>query len=360
MYKLFDSVKSIIVIIDIQKKIRYINRFGLEFFGYSKVEVIGKNWFELFLAERIKDNIEKIFDNIIKGDVEQFNEYINPVLLKNGEERVILWKNTILKNMDDKIIGSLSFGEDITGLKELKRNYQEELMRTEFYKDLFMHDINNILQNIKTSVELYKLFKKENKMNALEELIEIILKQIQRGEKLVSNIRKFSQIQSLSKSLHPINVYNYLKKVVSYIKKTYQNKKLNIKILCENQNLFINGNELLTDVFENIMINSIMHNNNNVIEIIIKIKKVRKDNKNYIKIEFIDNGIGIPDDRKKIVFQRAEFLESLGKSLGLGLSLVKNIIESFGGIIYVKDRIKGDFTKGCKFIVLLPEAEVNN
>ena len=68
-----------------------------------------------------------------------------------------------------------------------------------------------------------------------------------------------------------------------------------------------------------------------------------------------DDGIGIEDSRKELIFQRAYSRKSIGSGIGLGLSLVKKIIESYKGDIWVEDKVKGDHTQGSKFIILIPQ-----
>jgi signal transduction histidine kinase len=67
-----------------------------------------------------------------------------------------------------------------------------------------------------------------------------------------------------------------------------------------------------------------------------------------------DNGPGIPDSRKSAIFERT--LGRLGKytGKGLGLTLVKTLIDDYNGRIWVEDRITGESSKGCRFVILLP------
>ena len=75
-------------------------------------------------------------------------------------------------------------------------------------------------------------------------------------------------------------------------------------------------------------------------------------------MQFIDNGIGIPDARKEIIFQRSSEKSVSGR--GLGLSLVKNIINYYDGDILVKNRIRGDYTKGSNFIIFIPKSSIGS
>ncbi len=121
--------------------------------------------------------------------------------------------------------------------------------------------------------------------------------------------------------------------------------------------MYILANKLLLDVFENILINAVRHNDKSNIKIMIEVTTEIGEDKNYIKIEFKDNGIGISDYRKKDIFEKGTRTTQKSKGMGLGLSLVKKIVDSFQGDIWVEDRIKGDYKQGCNFVVLLQNAE---
>jgi len=139
------------------------------------------------------------------------------------------------------------------------------------------------------------------------------------------------------------------------IPKKESKKKKSFQIDSPFKTYDIKANELLLDVFENILINATRYNDNSIIEVLIKISRFQKDGIKFLKIEFIDNGIGIYDDRKKIIFQKGYKKEKQSKGMGLGLSLVKKIIKSYNGQIWGEDKIKGDYTKGSNFIIIIPE-----
>ena len=72
-------------------------------------------------------------------------------------------------------------------------------------------------------------------------------------------------------------------------------------------------------------------------------------------LEFSDNGIGVPDDRKVMIFKIGNRDLKGSKGMFIGLSLVKKIMKGYNVKIYVEDKLKGDFSKGSKFILLIPE-----
>ena len=124
--KYLDIIGVIVVAIDADQKITFINRKGCEILGCFEQEVIGKNWFDNFIPERVRDEVRDVFSRLIAGEVEPVEYCENPILNKKGEERIIFWHNTILNDEEGNIIGILSSGEDITERKKTA----EELIKS--------------------------------------------------------------------------------------------------------------------------------------------------------------------------------------------------------------------------------------
>ena len=118
------------------------------------------------------------------------------------------------------------------------------------------------------------------------------------------------------------------------------------------------ANKFLFDIFEIILRNSVKYNANPIVEIEIKLSKQQKNGVTNLKLEFIDKGIGVIDDMKETIFQRAFQEDQSVTGIGLGLSVVRKIIKYYNGHIWVEDRVKGDYTKGSNFIILIPEFEL--
>ncbi|MFX1393897.1 MAG: sensor histidine kinase [Promethearchaeota archaeon] len=249
------------------------------------------------------------------------------------------------------IIATLS--NQISRTKELSNAYEN----IKFYKDLFTHDMNNILQSILSCAELYSLEKKNVKREEnLDELIDIIKKQCYKASSLILNIIKLSELEDLKISLKPIDIIEILKKALTVISDNFKEKRININFVAPEDIYKIYGNGLLFDVFENILINAVKYNNSLTVEITIKVTKLRIKSKNYIKIEFIDNGFGIENWKKELIFQRGNREAKSSKGMGIGLTLVKKIVESYDGRIWVEDNSIGDYSQGSNFIVLFNEA----
>lgn len=624
----FDSSQSIIVIINENKNIDYINDFGAKILGYKKRELVGKDWFENIVPKMNRPEIKNVFNNLMEGYVETFKSYLSPVLVKDGTEKIISWKNSLIKDKNNRIIGTLSIGDDITAqdilqeelkvqkdikakiieaspvaitvvdqkgkiiyandhaekilglsksditkrtykspkwsitdyegnpfpdenlpfsivkrtkkpvfhikhtikwpngdiiyldinatpildndnslngmiailqdvteevlakreieasnfkLKQSERMYRalfegapfaillmdhatvircnkktlemygcdsyEDIIgkkpwdfspktqpdgtpskekaisvvektlkgnpqtfywvstrkdrstfnaevslslikvddkpiiqtivkdisdlkkaynRAEFYKDLFAHDINNILQGNLTGLQLIESYLEQYSIDSEEitRILNLLKNQVNRGATLVSNIRKLSELEKSDKNEHKlssIDSLRLLKRVVENIKKKYHDKEISIKVNSTISRATVKAGDFLKDVFENILINAIKHNNHKIIKVKIKIsQEIQNEHRKYIKFCFIDNARGIEASQKKLIFLRDHKKIQGTKNtfgLGLGLTLVKRIVDYYEGQIWVEDKVPGDYTKGSKFKILIPESE---
>ncbi|MHA1376100.1 MAG: sensor histidine kinase, partial [Promethearchaeota archaeon] len=164
----------------------------------------------------------------------------------------------------------------------------------------------------------------------------------------MSSTFTLSELKESEISMTSFKLCDVLSDSIEHIKKVHEERNVKIEDRCEKVNLKISVkvSHLLHDIFNNILINAITYNTSPQVEILIKGSLVVIDDINYLKIEFKDNGIGIPDEKKQLVFERGNREIKGSKGMGLGLSIVKKILDSYQGKIWVENRVKGDFTKG--------------
>ena len=241
-------------------------------------------------------------------------------------------------------------------LKQSEEKYREAYDRANFYKDLFAHDINNIMQVINSSADLisHNLDETEKSKN-LEMIGTMIKKQITRAKKLVQNVILLSDLEESHQSIKLAEVCELLRNSINFMYNSFPKREINLQIESLNKKIFVQANELLQDVFENILTNAVKYNDKNTVELEIKFSKAHKEGKNYVKIEFRDNGIGVEDDRKAIIFEKGHRKLKGLKGMGLGLSLVKKIFTIYDGEICVEDRVRGNHNQGSNFILLIPQ-----
>jgi two-component system cell cycle sensor histidine kinase/response regulator CckA len=135
-------IGTALVIIGADQKVSLINKKGCGILGYKENEIVDKNWFDSFILERIRDNVKTVFKKLTAGEVEPVEYYENPVLTKSGEERLIAWHNTLLKDESGRNIAALSSGEDITEHRRAEEALRESEIR---YHTLFDRSIDGVL-----------------------------------------------------------------------------------------------------------------------------------------------------------------------------------------------------------------------
>lgn len=116
-----DISGTIFVVINDDFKVSLINKAGCKMIGCDENEIIGLDWFENFIPENKREDIRAVFELILKGEMEPVEYFENPVLTKDGSERIIAWHNALLVDKEGKIQGALSSGEDITERRQAEQ-----------------------------------------------------------------------------------------------------------------------------------------------------------------------------------------------------------------------------------------------
>jgi PAS domain S-box-containing protein len=122
-----DVAGVIIVVIDADERVSLINKKGSDILGYEEKEIIGKNFFESFIPERIRAEAHSIFARLLSGQDGSLEYFEFPVITKSGEERTLAWYNTLVRDEQGRITGSMSSGEDITARKKAEGQARSRL-----------------------------------------------------------------------------------------------------------------------------------------------------------------------------------------------------------------------------------------
>ena len=253
------------------------------------------------------------------------------------------------------ITGIVAFIEDKIAKSE--KGYRLAYNRAEFYKDIFVHDINNILQNLEFSLEIMsKELENKDITHKFRDLINLAKKQVDRGAELSVNVRRLSDLETGKNNFTSVNVFDLVSKIGKYITERFPDTILNLNFDSIEKNLEVNANDTLGDVFRILLNNAIRYNDNSEIEVVITASNEPKNGVNYQRIEITDNGIGMPDPMKDSVFYRIYEKPKSYKRIGLGLLLVSEVIQSFNGKVWIEDKVKGDYKKGSRFVILLPSS----
>ncbi|MBK5114761.1 MAG: PAS domain S-box protein [Candidatus Heimdallarchaeota archaeon] len=109
-----DVVDAIIVVLDPSAKVQMINKRGCQILGFDEGDIIGKDWIDDFIPQRLNSRMRQSFTDIMLGGIDPTTNYENLVITKTGKERMISWNSSTIKDSSNRVIGILSSGIDIT------------------------------------------------------------------------------------------------------------------------------------------------------------------------------------------------------------------------------------------------------
>ena len=250
----------------------------------------------------------------------------------------------------DKMAGRIE--EDRKKIIAERDRVEEERTRAELYLDIMGHDINNLNQTVLGNLELIRW-----NANLTEDEKESIDQSILSTHSSASIIKKVRYLQDIAEENLGFETLDINELILMCIKEASRpgDKKVTIHYT-PREGLRIKCVPLVKEVFSNLINNSIKYSGPEV-TIDIEIGDEIKWDKKYYTITIADNGDGIPDDVKPKLFNRFQRGTTKAHGKGLGLYLVKSLLEKCSGSVTVKDRIPGDYTKGAKFTVTIPADE---
>ncbi|OGC11158.1 hypothetical protein A3K48_01345 [candidate division WOR-1 bacterium RIFOXYA12_FULL_52_29] len=151
---LIEIAPNIIIGLADESKIVIFNKFAEKLTGYRAEEVLGKKWVDIFIPQESRTTIFSLFNEIVvKSSVE--HHYENPIVVKNGEEIMVSWYNTVLlENGKFKIV--LSLGTDVTGQRKMENDLRKKVLEMERFQSILMGREDRILE-LKKQVKELKL-----------------------------------------------------------------------------------------------------------------------------------------------------------------------------------------------------------
>ncbi|HDQ72442.1 MAG TPA: response regulator [Chloroflexi bacterium] len=126
--KYLEVAEVILVALDADGKITLINRKGCSVLGYAEDELIGQDWLAQCVPADAQEDVQRVFDQLMAGEIEPVERYRNQIVTKSGDRRLIAWHNTILKDDAGHVVGILGSGEDITEQVRIEQAMQRQNM----------------------------------------------------------------------------------------------------------------------------------------------------------------------------------------------------------------------------------------
>jgi two-component system osmolarity sensor histidine kinase EnvZ len=262
--------------------------------------------------------------------------FISIIFLRNQIRPIVLLSQAAERfgkgqfDSDFKVSGALEIRQASYEFERMKRRILKHISQRTAMLSGISHDLKTPLTRLKLQIELLN---KNQKLNSLKE-------EITEMEKMINEYLDFASNQYSQ----PVEKFNIVQLIQNLIDKSF---KKNIKIKSPKSLIFSGRKNLIRRCIANIINNSQKYAEN----ILITCKKIKKT----ILINIDDDGPGIADEHKEKVFRpfyRVDKSRSLKDSnVGLGLSIVEDIVNSHGGTVKLLNNPKG---KGLRVSLSFP------
>ncbi len=311
-----------LMMLDLDLNVQFINRAEE---GLTKNDILGKPLYN-FVEEHHQSYVKSSLNQAIKEKkpIHYYTEYSRP------DEAIIYFESIASPIIrDNQVIGLTVTSRDITKRKKAEKS-------ADFLHTVLRHDLRNKIQVIRGFLSLVKqsdIAEKE------KEHITIALNATIEAGALIDKIDTLKETDhAILEKLKQISLIPVINDVITEYKA--QIIKLGVKIILNtsDKEYTIWGGTLVREIFSNLIENALIHSQGNLIEISVA------ELNNQIIVSVEDNGVGIHEKLKEVLFERGVKGET-SKGSGLGLYLVKTIIEAYNGSI----NVDGSNLGGIKF-----------
>jgi PAS domain S-box-containing protein len=348
---LLEHIHLVVVGLDSRGTINFVNSFFLELVGYTEAEVLGQNWFTLFLLRTQQQTTQTCFWELQTQELHQY--YENSILTKSGEERLIAWNNTVLRNIQGEPIGTMSIGEDITERQAIEK------MQNEFIS-VVSHELRTPLASIRGALGLLAAGVLKDKPATAQQMLDIASIDTERLVRLVNDILDLERFEAGKVILH--REWCEAATLVQQAIKTLQPlaEEHGITLVCQPiaTQIFADRDRIIQTLV-NLLGNAIKFSEPNS-TVWLSAEGLEAGSQGVpptVRFAVKDQGRGIPADQVEKIFGRFQQVDASDSrqkgGTGLGLAICRNIVQQHGGKIWAES-VLGE---GSVFYFTLPLLE---
>jgi PAS domain S-box-containing protein len=328
-------------------------------FGFTEEEMIGNSPFDTIVAEELRDDVQELWPKLMAGDTSAHS--VNGNLTKAGKTIICEWHNTPVHDLSGEIIGVISMVQDVSDRKavehELERYRfqlevlvkqrteqleiaQQELVQKERLAVLgqltatVSHEIRNPLGTVANSLYLLKEALQGDDYSHLARALQLAERNVERCDSIISDLLDFSRQRKIEREV--VSIDEWLSELLAEL--TFP-ADVNCHWLLNSQASVSVDRERLRRVFVNVITNGLQAMEEvSVTDKTLEIRTLVVDGR--CEINVCDTGAGMSEEIMARIFEPMFSTKNFG--VGLGVPIIKNIIEGHGGgVIYQSSPDKG-------------------
>lgn len=300
------------------------------------------------------DDIEKdsrLFDDLIEGSIDSYKiekRYIR-------KDNKIIWVNakmSYIQNVGEDFQFIIAMIEDITQQKENDEKQQQLVSRLEEtnkeldnFAYIVSHDLKAPLRGIGSLANWLLTDYKDKLDEEGADIINLLVNRVERMKNFIDGILQYSRVTRVSENYEDIDLNKLVKEVIEML-----SPPDNIEITVDSDLPTIRGEIIyIEQVYQNLLSNAIKFMDKPEGKINISCRS-RED---FWEFSISDNGAGIDEKYFNKIFMIFQTLQPRDKfeSTGVGLSIVKKIVETIGGKIWLESKVD----KGTTFYFTIPK-----
>jgi hypothetical protein len=331
------TVPAAVITTDGEGLINFFNRRAMEYLKRGEGEILGTPIWEYFQEPEVEATIRKLLSGELKEKMVTLE-----ATLHTG--KAVQLSISAVPGGDRKVegVGVVASLLDITRLKKL----MEELEETNRYKNLFLDILRHDLLNPAGVIDNYIDLLLEDAREGEKEDLTAMKRAVKKILDIIEDAAKLAKLERIEPKFKDMDLDSVIREVIEDFKPLLREAGMEVEYTSRS-GLSIKASPLLYDVFANLLSNAIKYARDGKKVVI----EVEDDGSNYI-IRVKDFGEGVPDEFKKVIFERFKRKEKRGvKGTGLGLAIVKRIVEMHSGKVWVED----NSPRGAVFVVKLPK-----
>jgi two-component system sensor histidine kinase/response regulator len=364
-YKLvLEGIKMAAISLDNKGTIIFCNQHLANLLGYTQKEIVGMRWFDNFLPEELRESISTMLTN---NAVPQ--QYTNPVVCRNGEQRIISWQNTVSYDENGMLKETTSIGEDITDQQKATQELisaKELAEKSSRFKSDFLsvmsHEIRTPMNAV---IGITNLLLNENPRAEQLEYLNILKFSGENLLAIINDILDYNKIEAGKLELNQLkfNIHTLAQQIKQTFlaKATEKNLELDL-VIDEAIPQFLTGDQTrLSQILNNLISNAVKFTQKGKIGITLTAERI-EIKQIVIKFTVADTGVGIASGNLDMIFdpfmQEPTINSSLNVGTGLGLAITKRLVNLHGSDINVVSQPEKGTTFTFSIAFNLPGSEI--
>lgn len=327
----FENIVDVYVVMDLFGNVIKMNESAVKLFGFDNTKE-SFNLNQLVIPEE-QSRVFEAFSTLLKNGA--LTDFKVNILTNKGEPKLVHINASLIYDSNKKPIAAQGIVRDITEVTNLQRQ-KEKLLKElknsnehlQEYAYIVSHDLKSPLRGIYSLVTWIKEDNLENLDKDSIEHIQLIQSKLDKMDRLISDILQYSVVSTTNNKKEEVDMKELIEYVVQML---YVPDHIDISIISDMPKL-LGDRTKLQQLVQNLLGNAIKYNDKELGVITIESKELE----NHFRFTVRDNGIGIKEKYHQKIFEVFNYLKESKDSTGIGLSVVKKIVESHGGEIWVE------------------------